>query len=73
MSGKHNTKHYRGQSNYPQRLLDRGLSRTPEMPSLETLRKRQGADKDRFDKVVKPYGKDNNRPKPPSIRGKRDR
>lgn len=49
MAGKHNTKHYRSQSNYPQRLVDRGLSRAPEMPSLETLRKRQRAEEPEFD------------------------
>ncbi len=31
MARKHNTKHNRSASNYPQRLADRGLSRTPVM------------------------------------------
>lgn len=31
MSRKHNTRHRRSRSNYPNRLADRGLSRTPTM------------------------------------------
>lgn len=31
MARKHNTKHRRTPSNYPSRLADRGLSRTPMM------------------------------------------
>lgn len=31
MPRKHNTRHNRGRSRYPQRLAARGLSRTPEM------------------------------------------
>lgn len=42
MSKKRNTKHPdRGRSNYPNRLVKRGLSKTPSMESIETLRKRQ--------------------------------
>lgn len=40
MSGKYNTRHNRKRSNYPQRLKARGLSKTPKMPSLESLRAR---------------------------------
>ena len=46
MSRKYNTKHpERGMSHYPERLARRDLSRTPEMESLSTLRKRQDPDK----------------------------
>lgn len=31
MSKKHNTKHHRSKSHYPERLRKRGLSRTPKM------------------------------------------
>lgn len=48
MAGKHNTKHYRSPSNYKERLRDRGLSRAPNMPTLEWLRKHQGADEKKF-------------------------
>ena len=42
MSGKCNTQHPdRSRSNYPLRLAKRGLTRTPEMESLENLRSRQ--------------------------------
>ena len=43
MSGKYNTQHHRGLSNYPQRLKRRGVSSASvRMESLDTLRKRQG-------------------------------
>lgn len=67
MSGKHNTKHYRSQSNYPQRLVDRGLSRAPEMPSLETLRKRQRAEEPKFD-YQKPIQSNGRGPRKPPTR-----
>jgi hypothetical protein len=42
MARKHNTKHPdRGTSNYPARLSARGLTRTPAMATVESLRKRQ--------------------------------
>jgi hypothetical protein len=42
MSRKYNTKHpERGTSNYPARLHNRGLGKSPEMPTLEALRKKQ--------------------------------
>lgn len=45
MSGKHNTKHPdRSRSNYPERLEARGLSKTPEMASLDYLRHHQGTE-----------------------------
>lgn len=37
MSRKHNTVHNRSASHYPERLSARGLSRAPEMPTLEWL------------------------------------
>ena len=42
-SGRHHHSPHleRGKSNYPQRLHDRGLSKTPTMPSLDDLRHRQ--------------------------------
>lgn len=44
MSRKCNTKHPdRGASNYPQRLAARGLTKTPTMASVESLRKRQAS------------------------------
>jgi hypothetical protein len=42
MSRKHNTKHARSKSNYPKRLAARGLTRTPEMLTLDALRRKQG-------------------------------
>lgn len=41
MARKHNTKHNRSPSNYKHRLQARGESKTPVMPSLESLRNRQ--------------------------------
>jgi hypothetical protein len=41
VSRKHNTKHNRRRSNYPKRLQARGLSKTPRMPKVETLREKQ--------------------------------
>jgi hypothetical protein len=42
MSRHHNTKHpLRGVSHYPSRLKRRGFSKSPELESSETLRKRQ--------------------------------
>jgi hypothetical protein len=45
MGCKHTVNHKvrfgRGKSNYPARLARRGLSKTPRMESLETLRTRQ--------------------------------
>ena len=39
MTRKHNTKHGRTKSRYPLRLKARGLTRTPVMPDLDTLRR----------------------------------
>lgn len=42
MSRKHNTRHpERGRSNYPRRLGARGLTKAPQMPSLDNLRRKQ--------------------------------
>lgn len=42
MARKHNTKHNRSQSKYPQRLKVRGMSSASvRMEDIETLRKRQ--------------------------------
>lgn len=42
MSRKHNTQHRdRGRSNYPERLANRGLTKAPTMPTVESLRSRQ--------------------------------
>ena len=42
MSGKYNKKHPdRSRSNYPGRLMKRGLSKTPVMATLDYLRKKQ--------------------------------
>jgi hypothetical protein len=41
VSRKHNTKHNRKRSNYPKRLRARGLSKTPRMPKVESLREKQ--------------------------------
>jgi hypothetical protein len=44
MSRHHNTRHPdRGRSHYPDRLTRRGLSRAPEMESVENLRSKQEA------------------------------
>jgi hypothetical protein len=40
MARKHNTKHSRARGRYQIRLGKRGLTRTPVMPDLDTLRKR---------------------------------
>ncbi len=40
MSRKYNTVHNRSASHYPERLSARGLSRAPEMPTLESLQKK---------------------------------
>lgn len=51
MGRKHNCKHpQRSPSNYALRLAKRGLSKSPVMESLETLRKRQKKDPE----VLKP-------------------
>jgi hypothetical protein len=42
MSRKHHCKHNRSLSNYKDRLLARGFSRTPVMPSLNSLRRKVG-------------------------------
>ena len=43
MARKHNTKHRRSRSNYPERLKKRGeTSRSVRMPTLAELRKRAG-------------------------------
>lgn len=45
MAGKHNTRHSRGKSHYPQRLKKRGETNvTVRMPSLEQLRQWQHAE-----------------------------
>lgn len=46
MSRKHNTPHRRSRSNYKRRLQARGLTHTPVMPDLSTLRRMQGVDDD---------------------------
>lgn len=47
MTRKYNTKHpERNRSNYPSRLEARGLSKAPQMPTLESLRKKQRAHDD---------------------------
>lgn len=38
MSRKHNARHERGKSHYPERLEARGLSKSPVMPDLDRLR-----------------------------------
>ena len=44
MARKHNTPHSeRGRSNYSDRLMCRGLSKSPAMESLDRLRERQEA------------------------------
>lgn len=45
MSRKYNTKHpNRARSNYPARLEARGLSKAPQMPTLEYLRRHQATE-----------------------------
>jgi hypothetical protein len=42
MTRKYNTAHPdRGRSNYPRRLAKRGLSKAPQMRTLESLRAKQ--------------------------------
>lgn len=42
MSTKHNTKHRRGRSHYPDRLKRRGLKAAPRLRTLYELRKNAG-------------------------------
>lgn len=57
MARKHNTKHNRGQSKYPQRLKMRGMSSAAvRMEDIETLRKRQGRATDSKEELLASLG-----------------